>query len=239
MTNQAIIIPVFNEEKNIKKLAKLIRNKTQALIVIVDDSANDKSKNIITRQKINNLFYYHRKKKLGRGSAVVFGLKKIFKMKKKISCFIEMDADLSHDPNELLRNISFFYKHSLDLLIGSRYLKKSKIINWPTSRKILSRFSNVLARIVLGVPVKDYTNGFRFYSKRAAKVVSSECLNFTGFITLSEIILRLYKKNYKILEINTIFKNRIRGESTVNVSLVLESFFGLWKLFFLKIFGKI
>jgi dolichol-phosphate mannosyltransferase len=239
MTNVAIIIPAFNEEKNIKKIVHLIRDKTQALIIIVDDSANSKSKNIIVKEKINNLLYYHRKKKLGRGSAIVFGFKKILKSKRKINCFIEMDADLSHNPNELIRNISFFYKHSIDLLIASRYLKKSKIINWPTSRKILSRLSNMLARIFLGVPVKDYTNGFRFYSKRAAKVVASECKNLDGFIILSEILLRTYRKNYKILEINTIFKNRVRGESTVNVDLILKSFLGLWKLFFLKIFKKI
>ena len=91
----------------------------------------------------------------------------------------------------------------------------------------------------MGIPVKDYTNGLRFYSKGAAKVVSSECLDFTGFIILSEIILRLYKKNYKIIEINTIFKNRLRGESTVNINIILMSFLGLWKLFFLKIFKNI
>ena len=80
-----------------------------------------------------------------------------------------MDADLSHSPTELKRNISFFYKNSLDLLIGSRYLKGSKIINWPLSRRVLSKLSNILARTLLGVPINDYTNGFRFYSKRAVK----------------------------------------------------------------------
>ena len=99
MIKEAIIIPTFNEEKNIKKILKLIRNSTQALIVIVDDSENNKSKNIIIRQKIKNLQYYHRKKKLGRCSAVKFGFKKILNSRKKISCFIEMDADLSHNPN--------------------------------------------------------------------------------------------------------------------------------------------
>ena len=105
---------------------------------------------------------------------------------------IEMDADLSHDPNEIKRNISFFYKNSLDLLIGSRYLKGSKIINWPLSRRLLSKFSNIFARLLLGVAVNDYTNGFRFYSKPAAKTVISKC-NKTGggFIILSEIILIL------------------------------------------------
>ena len=151
-----------------------------------------------------------------------------------------MDADMSHSPKELLRNISFFYNNSLDLLIGSRYLKDSEIINWPISRRILSKLSNVLARILLGVPVNDYTNGYRFYSKRAVKTIVSKCnKSGGGFIILSEIILVLFNKNYKISEIQTIFRNRIRGESSVNLNLVFESFFGLIKLFILKILNKI
>ena len=151
-----------------------------------------------------------------------------------------MDADMSHSPKELLRNISFFYNNSLDLLIGSRYLADSKIINWSISRKILSKFSNVLARILLGVPVNDYTNGYRFYSKRAVKTIVSKCNKpGGGFIILSEIILVLFNKNYKISEIQTIFRNRIRGVSSVNLNLVFESFLGLIKLFILKILNKI
>ena len=101
-----------------------------------------------------------------------------------------MDADLSHSPSELKRNINYFYSNSLDLLIASRYLKNSSIINWPLSRRILSKLSNSLARNLLGVPINDYTNGFRFYSNAAAKKIISKC-NKTGggFIILSEIIL--------------------------------------------------
>jgi dolichol-phosphate mannosyltransferase len=151
-----------------------------------------------------------------------------------------MDADLSHDPNEIKRNISFFYKNSLDLLIGSRYLKGSKIINWPLSRRLLSKFSNIFARLLLGVAVNDYTNGFRFYSKPAAKTVISKC-NKTGggFIILSEIILILSKNNFKISEIKSKFINRVRGESSVNFKLIFESLLGLLRLYLIKKFYKI
>ena len=240
MKKIAIVIPAYNEEKNLIKLIKEIRKKTKSIIVIVDDSKNLKTKKIINLNKIKNLYYFHRQKKLGRGSAVLFGFRKLLKKNKNLNCFIEMDADMSHSPKELLRNISFFYNNSLDLLIGSRYLKNSKIINWPISRKILSKLSNVLARILLRVPVNDYTNGYRFYSKRAVKTIVSKCnKSGGGFIILSEIILVLFNKNYKISEIKKIFKNRIRGESSVNLNLVFESFFGLIKLFILKILNKI
>jgi len=240
MNKIAIVIPAYNEDKNIIKLIHEIRKITKAIIIIVDDSQNLKTKKIISSFKIKNLYYFHRGKKLGRGSAVIFGFKKILKKNNNLSCFVEMDADMSHNPNELLRNVSFFYKNSLDLLIGSRYLPKSKIINWPLSRKILSKLSNMLARILLGVPVNDYTNGYRFYSKRAVKTLVSKCNKLGGgFIILSEIILVLYNKNYKILEIQSIFKNRVRGESSVNLRLVLESLNGLIKLYLLKILNKI
>ena len=240
MNKIAIVIPAYNEDKNIIKLIHEIRKITKAIIIIVDDSQNLKTKKIISSFKIKNLYYFHRGKKLGRGSAVIFGFKKILKKNNNLSCFVEMDADMSHNPNELLRNVSFFYTNSLDLLIASRYLPKSKIINWPLSRKILSKLSNMLARILLGVPVNDYTNGYRFYSKRAVKTVVSKCNKLSGgFIILSEIILVLYNKNYKILEIQSIFKNRVRGESSVNLRLVFESLNGLIKLYLLKIINKI
>ena len=240
MKKIAIVIPAYNEDKNIIKLIHEIRKITKAIIIIVDDSQNLKTKKIISSFKIKNLYYFHRGKKLGRGSAVIFGFKKILKKNNNLSCFVEMDADMSHNPNELLRNVSFFYKNSLDLLIASRYLPKSKIINWPLSRKILSKLSNMLARILLGVPVNDYTNGYRFYSKRAVKTLVSKCNKLGGgFIILSEIILVLYNKNYKISEIQSIFKNRVRGESSVNLRLVLESLNGLIKLYLLKILNKI
>ncbi len=235
MKSIGIIIPAYNERENILKLIKKIRKNLNCIIIIVDDSADLNTQKILRKSKIRNIKYYNRGKKSGRGSAVLFGFKKLLEIKKNTNCLIEMDADLSHSPSELKRNISFFYKNSLDLLIGSRYLQGSKIKNWPLSRRILSKFSNKLARTLLNVPVNDYTNGYRFYSKSAARTIILKC-NKTGggFIILSEIILILWKKNFKISEIKSIFRNRVRGESSVNLKLIIESFFGLVKLYLLK-----
>ena len=240
MKSIGIVIPAYKEAENIINLIKKIRKNLKCLIIVVDDSPDLQTKKVILESKIKNLKYFNRGKKDGRGSAVIFGFKKLILMKKNLDCLIEMDADLSHNPSELKRNISFFFKNSLDLLIGSRYLKGSKIINWPISRKILSKLSNTLAKILLGVPVSDYTNGFRFYSKAAAITVISKC-NKTGggFIILSEIILILWKNDYKISEIKSTFKNRTRGESSVNIKLIYESLIGLCKLYLLKKSTKI
>jgi len=146
-----------------------------------------------------------------------------------------MDADFSHSPSELSRNINFFKRNKCDLLISSRYLPTSKIINWPISRKILSKLSNFLANFILRINVTDYTNGFRIYSNKAVNIILKKCGNIgDGFIILSEILLVIYINKLKIDQIDSIFVNRLRGKSSVNFTLIFQSFLGLLKLFFTK-----
>tara|TARA_Y100000031_G_C8210475_1_gene380664 strand:- start:51 stop:806 length:756 start_codon:yes stop_codon:yes gene_type:complete len=230
--NIGIVIPAFNEENNIVKLIKKIKSKFKdSLIIIVDDSHHKKTWHLIKKSKLR-VNYIHRGKKLGRGSAVILGLKKLIK-NKKIKVFVEMDADFSHEPAELPRNINFFYKHSLDLLIGSRYLKKSKIINWSLRRRIFSILANYLARKLLKIPIYDFTNGYRIYSKRSVKKIIKNCGKIGGgFIVLSEILVELYINNFKIREMKSIFVDRKRGESSISLKLILVSLFGLIKLYF-------
>ena len=186
-----------------------------------------KSKNLVVK-------YLHRENSRGRGSAVLHGLKKALD-ENKFDIFIEMDADFSHNPDELKKNLDKFEKNELDLLIASRYHEKSEIINWGFRRRAFSKLANFLARILLGIKLKDFTNGFRIYSKRAAEKITLKCGNIgEGFIILSEIIVVIKNNRFKIQETDTVFVNRVRGESSVNIKLVLESFFGIIKLFFIK-----
>ena len=235
MKEISIIIPTFNEKENIHRLIKNIKKVVpKAFIVIVDDSLDDEIGRIVKKNKYLNVNYYHRKNAKGRGSAVLFGLRKNFSKDKK-RIFIEMDADFSHRPVELKKNIELFKKKNYDLLISSRYLKKSKIVNWPISRKIFSRLSNILAQLVLRVNVSDYTNGFRIYSSNAVNIILKKCGKIgDGFIILSEFLLALNINKLRIGETNTIFVNRIRGESSVNFMLIFNSFVGLIKLFIIK-----
>ena len=235
MKKISIIIPTFNEKENIHRLIKNIKKVVpKAFIVIVDDSLDDEIGKIVKKNKYLNVNYYHRKNAKGRGSAVLFGLRKNFSKDKK-RIFIEMDADFSHRPVELKKNIELFKKKNYDLLISSRYLKKSKIVNWPISRKIFSRLSNILAQLVLRVNVSDYTNGFRIYSSNAVNIILKKCGKIgDGFIILSEFLLALNINKLRIGETNTIFVNRIRGESSVNFMLIFNSFVGLIKLFIIK-----
>ena len=146
-----------------------------------------------------------------------------------------MDADFSHKPEELKKNLKTFKINKLDLLVSSRYLSNSKIYNWSIQRRIFSLLANFLARVLLNVGVTDYTNGYRMYSKKALKIVVSKCGKIgDGFIVLSEILLQLKMNNLKISDTPSIFINRKRGESSVNFKLIIESLFGLIKLYVIK-----
>ena len=232
--NIGIIIPAFNEEDNIVGLIKKIKGKYRdSLIIVVDDSYNKNIWHLIKKKKLR-LDYIYRGKKLGRGSAIIVGLKKLIK-NKKIKVFVEMDADHSHNPAELPRNINFFCKNSLDLLISSRYLKKSKIVHWGVKRRIFSLWANYLAKNLLKIPIYDFTNGYRIYSRKSVKKIIKNCGKVgDGFIVLSEILVELYINNLKIREIETRFVDRIRGGSSVSLKLILVSLYGLIKLYINK-----
>ena len=226
----AIIIPAFKESDNIEKLiSSILKILENPLIIIIDDSPDRKTQEKI--KTFNNIRYIYRGKKLGRGSAVIEGMKNLVN-EKEINKIIEMDADLSHDPSEIQNNLKIFEKENLDLLISSRYLKDSKITNWNLKRRVFSILANLLAKFVLKIPITDYTNGFRIYSKNSIKHIVANCGEIgDGFIILSEILIELYFNNFKVSEIHSHFNNRTRGESSVNLRLILDSFFGLLKIY--------
>ncbi len=230
MNKIAIVIPTYNELENIESLllsiSKFLPNSD---VFIIDDTKKNEIQKLIIKKRIK-VNYFHRKKSIGRGSAVLFGLKKALK-KKKYKIFIEMDADHSHNPNELKKNIDYFKKKKLDLLIASRYLSKSKIYNWSIFRRIMSILANFLANKTLGINLTDFTNGFRFYSERSVKKITKKCGKISdGFILLSEIIVVLDSFSYNIDEIHTTFINREKGKSNVGINLIIDSFIGLIKL---------
>ena len=227
------VLPCYNEYENlfilIKQIKKIFKN---YLIVIVDDSSSNVIKNKIKKNK--DIKYFKRKKKSGRGSAVLFGMKRILK-EKKVNLIVEMDTDLSSHPKELPKNIKLFFKKELDLLVMSRYKKNSKIINWPLRRRAFSFLSNKLAQFLLRVNITDYTMGYRIYSKKAVKHVVKNCGKIgTGFIVLSEILAELNSNNFKIDDVDTVFVNREKGESSVNIKLIWESLVGLFKIYFIQ-----
>ena len=198
------VLPTYNEFENIfvliRQIKKIFKNH---LIVVIDDSSTNEIKNKII--KYRKIKYFKRKVKSGRGSAVLFGMKKILK-ESNIDLIVEMDTDLSSHPRELPKKIKLFKKKNLDLLVMSRYLKGSKIINWPLKRRVFSILSNQLAKFLLRVKVSDYTMGYRIYSRQATNHVIKNCGKIgDGFIVLSEILSELNSNNFKIGRYKNIF----------------------------------
>lgn len=229
-----ITIPSYNEAESISSLLTSIREFVpDSLIAIVDDSPTLDTVNVVQKLNLPNVEIHHRESKGGRGSAVLLGIDLL--LKKGCDKIIEMDADFSHHPQELPAIIQRSNEKKADLLIASRYLPESQIVNWPLSRRLFSKSSNFLARFLLQVPIHDYTNGYRCYSRQGAEHIVKTCGKYgKGFIALSEILVNLYYSNFKVDEIPTKFVNRVRGESSVNITEIKNALMGLFRIYGLK-----
>lgn len=229
----AVVIPTYNEADNIKALVQALKsnlNRTDKIIV-VDDNSPDGTGQIADKlaSKIKILKVIHRQGKGGRGSAVLAGLK--YARKFSPDYYVEMDADFSHKPQDLPR-LRRAMNRGVDVVIGSRYLAKSRIYNWPLARRIFSKLSNFYARFVLNVPISDYTNGFRIYSQKAAKFLLSQKHQSRGYILLSETAYKLHRAGFKFGQIPIVFVNRKRGVSNLNLSEIKNAFWQVLKIRF-------
>lgn len=230
MMKTVVVIPAFNESENIIKLITEIEKfDFITKIVVVDDSPNTLTLNIFQQTSFTKTKLIQRNYKQGRGSAVLRGMYEL--ITEDFKYLVEMDADFSHSPNEIRNLLSTAEENGAHCVIASRYVHGSKIINWPLSRKIFSKMANKLAKKVIKTHINDYTNGFRIYKKEAVEIIIENCGRIgDGFIILSEIIKVLYKSNLQILEVKTVFINRIRGESSLTFKEIKNSLNGLLML---------
>lgn len=221
--NPQIVIPTFNEKDNIVSLLKTIRKiLPSAFITVVDDNSPDG-----TASQVQSLFRKDKKISLikrlgkgGRGSAVIRGFSEGLK-NKQINYFIEMDGDFSHDPKELAGILDAAKKS--DVVLAARYLKNSKIINWPIERRVFSFLANLFAKSILWVPIVDYTNGYRCYTRKVLETVDLSELQETGYAVLMEMIFLVHKLGFKIQQIPTIFVNRKRGQSNTTMKEIVNA----------------
>lgn len=229
-----VVIPTYKEAENIGKLVReILRFVPEAEIAVVDDSPDVDTRNVVQRLDLPQVSVTHRGVKGGRGSAVIEGVRQL--LDRGCTRILEMDADFSHPPAQIPELLRDARERGLDLLVASRYLPASEIRNWPLSRRIFSKCSNLLARSVLGVPIADYTNGYRIYSPRAARLIAETCgQRGKGFISLSEILVNLHYRGFTVGEVPTVFVNRARGESSLNFQEIKNAVTGLVDIFFLK-----
>lgn len=233
-----IVVPAYNEAPNIGILAKRIFTiLPAATLVIVDDSPpkeQEETKRVVSRlppEIQKQITVITRKGKLGRGSAVLVGIRELLK-DTKITAMFEMDADLAHDPREFPKFFDAVKKTHADVVIGSRYLGKSQIVRWPIQRRIASRMINTMINILLGLRLSDYTNGFRLYNRNAAEFLTRITLKEKGFISLSETAFRLQQQGFRLREVPITFTDRIYGTSSADAREFFSAALGIFRVRF-------
>jgi dolichol-phosphate mannosyltransferase len=212
-----MVLPTFNEALNLPHLVPRILGVPNIDVIVVDDGSPDGTgtmANEMAKEFAPRLSVIHRTSKSGRGGAVMAGFREA--IKGDYEWFGEMDADQSHQPEELPALIEAV-SHA-DMVVGARYLPGGAIEGWPLRRRIWSRCSNAIIRLALGVPMHDFTNGYRLYSRRAVEVLASSKLRETGYITLSEWAYTIHRAGLTISEVPTVFLNRRLGESNMSAS---------------------
>ena len=230
--NSLIIIPTFNESENIE----LVINKILLLndsndILVVDDNSPDGTSKIVSdlkKENIDRIFLIVRDNKLGLGSAYKEGFN--WALNKNYSYIFEMDADLSHDPDEIVNLKELLINSDSDVAIGSRYLDGVSVVNWPLSRIFLSYFANIYVRIITGMPIKDATSGFIGYTNESLSSLNIDNIKFNGYAFQIEMKFKLWKKNFKLREHQIIFVNRKSGKSKMDKNIIFEAIFGVIRL---------
>jgi dolichol-phosphate mannosyltransferase len=226
-----VVIPTYNEVGNIASLIRdLLAISPNITVLVVDDNSPDGTGNVVDELAKNDsrIHCIHRQGKGGRGAACIEGFKKA--LTEEADIIFEMDADYSHDPKEIPLFLARIKKY--DMVLGSRYTRGGKAINWSPLRRVFSHFANSTARFFLQIPITDYTNGYRCYRRRTFDFIDFDAIDAKGYIVLSEIAVQIYRKGLAIGEIPTRFVNRVRGESNLNLNEVisaLTSVFRLWR----------
>ena len=224
-----VIIPTYNERTNIDALIKEVLEQDGSIdILIIDDNSPDGTGELAdTISKTNSkVKVIHREKKLGLGSAYVVGFKHA--IQSGYDYIFEMDADFSHNPNRL--PVFLDSVKDYDLIIGSRYLNGISVVNWPLRRLALSLMASYYVRIILGMPVKDCTSGFKCFTRKVLESIDLNRVKSDGYSFQIEMNYRAFKKGFKLGEIPIIFIDRHSGQSKMSRKIVWEALFVVWRL---------
>ncbi len=231
-----IISPTYNERKNISTFieAVLIDNPNFDLLVVDDNSPDGTSHKVIQlKSKYKNLHLEVREKKLGLGTAYIYGFK--WALKHKYDRIVQMDADLSHNPKDLAMMVKNL--DSNDLVIGSRYINGISVVNWPLRRLMLSYGANTYSRMITVMPIMDGTGGFKAWKSEVLRNIDLDSVRSQGYSFQIEMNFRAWIKGYKIKELPIIFSDRTIGQSKMSKKIVYEAIFMVWRLRIWKIFG--
>lgn len=238
MSDSIVIIPTYNEKENIENIIRAVFGLEKEFhILIIDDGSPDGTASIVRNLQgefADRLFMLERKGKLGLGTAYICGFK--WAVEHKYDFIFEMDADFSHNPQDLPRLYAACMEQGADVAVGSRYCNGVNVVNWPLGRVLMSYFASVYVRLVTGMRVQDTTAGFKCYRRAVLETIDLDRVHFKGYAFQVEMKFTAFKCGFKIVEVPIIFINRVLGVSKMNSSIFGEALFGvlqlkLWSLF--------
>ncbi len=232
-SDSIIIIPTYNEKENIEKIIRAVFSLPKAFhILVIDDGSPDGTAQIVHRlmdgEFNGRLFIIERSGKLGLGTAYIAGFR--WALDRRYDYVFEMDADFSHDPNDLPRLYAACHDEGYDLSVGSRYVSGVNVVNWPMGRVLMSYFASCYVRFVTGVNIHDTTAGFVCYTRKVLEKLPLDKIRFKGYAFQIEMKYTSYKMGAKIKEVPVIFVNRREGTSKMSGGIFSEALFGVMRL---------
>lgn len=240
MSKALVVIPTYNEIENIERLLRNIFSLQRNFeVLVVDDNSPD-----LTHKKVeglqaefpDKLHLLLRNEKNGLGTAYIAGFK--WALQKKYEYIFEMDADFSHNPNDLIRLYNACEKQAYDMAIGSRYVTGVNVVNWPMSRVLMSWLASKYVRFITRMPIFDTTAGFVCYKRKVLETINLDKIQFVGYAFQIEMKFKAYLSNFKITEVPVIFTDRTKGESKMSGSIISEAIFGVLSMKLKSLFNR-
>ncbi|MFN3402823.1 MAG: polyprenol monophosphomannose synthase [Cytophagaceae bacterium] len=232
MENAIVIVPTYNEKDNIEKVVRKVFSLSVPFhLLIIDDNSPDGTADIVKtlqQEFPDRLFLEQRTGKLGLGTAYIHGFK--YAIRKAYEYICEMDADLSHNPEDLVSLYKACAEEGYDLSVGSRYVNGITVINWPMSRVLMSYFASKYVRFITGIPVQDTTAGFKCYKKKVLETLKLDEIKFVGYAFQIQMKFLTWKYGFKIKEVPIIFCDRVHGTSKMSSGIFKEAIFGVLQM---------
>ena len=238
MAEKIVVIPTYNEKENISAILLSIFDLQQEFhVIVIDDGSPDGTARIVKDLQLKfpgQLFIEERRGKQGLGTAYIHGFK--WALARGYQYIFEMDADFSHNPNDLPRLYDACKNGGADVAIGSRYVKGGGMVNWPADRRALSKGGSLYTRMITWMPVKDPTAGFMCYKKEVLETINLDQIVFVGYAFQIEMKFAAWKLHFKLKEVPIIFQDRTQGTSKMNKGIIKEGVLGVLKLRWLSLF---
>lgn len=231
-SDSIVIIPTYNEKENIENIIRAVFGLEKAFhILVIEDGSPDGTADIVRRLQEEfpeRLFMVERSGKQGLGTAYICGFK--WGLEHGYDYIFEMDADFSHNPNDLPRLYSACADEGFDLAIGSRYVSGVNVVNWPMSRVLMSYYASRYVQFITRIPIRDTTAGFKCYKRRVLETINLDEIRFKGYAFQIEMKYTTWKCGFRIKEVPVVFVNRELGTSKMNSSIFGEAVFGVLRL---------